>query len=80
LDTRAAFTPELRPEMLGGIAVLRHKGWVTDTPSFSQPLYQRLDLPPNPRARRVELTLIPYYVFANREPTAMQVWIPYRAR
>ena len=25
----------------------------------------------------VDLTLIPYYLFANREPTPMQVWTPY---
>ena len=24
------------------------------------------------------LRLIPYYAWANREPSAMQVWVPYR--
>ena len=31
----------------------------------------------HPKTRPQEVTLIPYYVWANRQPCAMQVWVPY---
>ena len=46
-------------------------------PLSEQPLYQTLEVAMRPGGREVELTFIPYYAWANREPAAMQVWIPY---
>jgi uncharacterized protein len=48
VDPGAAVRPEHRPDLLGGVTVLR----------------------------TADLTLIPYYAWANRGPHAMRVWIP----
>jgi len=67
------FRPERRADLLGGVVVLKHLGGMFVRSTAADPLYQ----PWIKRStRRAELTLIPYYTFANREPTAMQVWIP----
>jgi hypothetical protein len=79
LDVTLA-SPDLKPEyrgnLLGGVWVLRGKGVVPAKPLSEEPLYQPLGVtrPTVP----VELTFIPYYAFANRAPTAMQVWTPLR--
>ncbi|MBI1941880.1 MAG: glycoside hydrolase family 127 protein, partial [Acidobacteria bacterium] len=74
------FVSEFRPEMLGGILVLRHRGIATPKPLTQEPLYQVLETAPRPATvgREVEMTFIPYYAWANREMGAMQVWIPYK--
>jgi DUF1680 family protein len=69
-----AFVPEFRSDLLGGAVVLRHKGAAYEKPLGALSLYgaaARL-----PALRGAELTFIPYYLFANREPTPMQVWVP----
>ena len=57
--------------------VLRHAGLASPRPLAAQPLYA-------PAARRapaggtpLTLTFIPYYAWANREPQAMEVWVPH---
>jgi len=77
-DLSGSFSEEFRRDLLGGVMVLKHRGAVTGTPTASQPLYSPLARPKP--ARETELTFIPYYTFANREPTAMQVWIRYLTR
>jgi len=72
------FQVEHIPEMLDGVTVLRHPAAIAEVPSAEQALYG----PANPAAMRTrpgELTLIPYYAWANRKPTPMQVWIPVRS-
>jgi len=71
------FTAELRPDMLGGIMVLRHLGLATLKPLSEEPLYQPFESSYLARGREVELTFIPYYAWANRELSAMRVWMPY---
>lgn len=72
------FVPEWRSELLGGIMVIRHRGRVPEQPWSEGPLYRRLEVSSQPpvRYRDVELRLIPYYTFANREPSPMMVWVP----
>jgi DUF1680 family protein len=70
------FTAEFKPDLLGGILTLRHKGIVTTKPLADEPLYQAFDRTPRRAGREVDLTFIPYYAWANREPTAMEVWVP----
>ena len=71
------FQVEFRPDLLGGVVVLRHRGVVLESSTSTQPLYA----PQSPEAPRshgeVELTFIPYYAWANRGPSAMRVWVPY---
>jgi DUF1680 family protein len=77
-DPSRGFSTEFRPDLLGGVTVLKHRGAVLDTRSSEQPLYSPLAA--RKAARQTELTFIPYYAFANRQPTAMQVWMRYFVR
>ncbi|MDK2896751.1 MAG: uncharacterized protein PWP04_871 [Candidatus Atribacteria bacterium] len=59
--------------MLGGIMVIKGKGWVNDPSSW-----EKLYLPPEEADRlrnELEFTAIPYYAWANRTPGPMEVWI-----
>jgi len=68
------------PSLLGGVTVLRAPGQVDErTPTSSDQLYRSIEVSPA-RSKSATLTLIPYYAWANREPCAMQVWIPYVRR
>src|SRR5438874_10584089 len=71
----AVFHSELRSDLLGGVHVLRHMGAVYDKTSSSDALYFRYKREPV-KTRRVRLTFIPYYAWANRQATPMQVWTP----
>lgn len=73
------FRPEFRRDLLGGVVVLHHAGAVVDNPG-NEPLYQFFTLATQRSTRPAALTLIPYYTWANREPTAMQVWMQYSQR
>jgi DUF1680 family protein len=69
------FASEHKSDMLGGITILRHQGRIYESASAELPLY--MPTTANPKTREETLTFIPYYVWANREPSAMQVWTPY---
>ena len=71
------FISEYQPDLLGGIVVLKHHGTVVDHPFSSEPLYQPFDEPIERTGRKVALTFIPYYAWANRGPDRMEVWVPY---
>jgi DUF1680 family protein len=79
----AALVPEgefravTRSDLLGGLVLLQHKGAVYERPLSQEPLYQAFGKAGPRSTRPVMLNLIPYYAFANRGPTEMQVWIPY---
>jgi hypothetical protein len=63
------------PGLLGGVVTLRAPGIYATPGGFGgQALYQPLDAA---TPQTVSLKLIPYYTFANRAPSAMQVWIPF---
>ncbi|MGA7502903.1 MAG: beta-L-arabinofuranosidase domain-containing protein [Candidatus Sulfotelmatobacter sp.] len=70
------FRDEYAANLLDGIVVLRHEGAVFQTPSASEPLYMSLSTA-SLKTRPAELTLIPYYAWANRQPTPMEVWARY---
>ncbi len=72
-----AFKSDFRGDLLGGIVVLRHPGVETQESGGQEPLYRPVSVHPRMAERKVELTFIPYYVWANREPSPMRVWIPY---
>jgi DUF1680 family protein len=73
LVKRAPVTAEWRPDLLGGVTVLRHKGAERKQSWSETPLYS--DAAPADW-RRVDVTLIPYFAWANRGPTPMLVWLP----
>ncbi len=78
LGAGKGFRSEFRRDLLGGVLVLTHPGIFTEKPLSEEPLYQPLQ----EAARKhleAELTFIPYYAWANRGSSAMQVWIPHTA-
>jgi len=66
------FQPEFRGDFLGGMVVLHHTGALYERGASERALYSRYGA--QPRARNVPLTFIPYYAWANRQATSMQVW------
>ncbi len=82
----AEFTSEFKKDFLGGIVVLHRDGAVVEAPTPQGPpnstggpggLYGPYQDQVEPlRTRSVQLTFIPYYAWANREPSAMEVWAP----
>ena len=70
------FQEEFEPNLLGGITVLKHVGAATPQSASGSKLYYRYTSDSAP-TRSVELQFIPYYAWANRAPTPMQVWTPY---
>jgi DUF1680 family protein len=68
---------EHRAGLLGGITVIQYRGLAYDPASSQEPLYRPVGPEAKRTGREVELTFIPYYAWANREPSPMRVWIPY---
>lgn len=73
-DLKGETTVRYEPEMLGGVAVLEHPGRVVT--GANADLYRSAGAETGEHAATT-LTLIPYYAWANRKPSPMQVWIPY---
>jgi DUF1680 family protein len=76
IDATAPVVAEWRGDLLEGVTVVRAAGLHVDASAWRGRLYRPLDAAAPPARRRVELTAIPYYAWANREPGAMRVWIP----
>jgi DUF1680 family protein len=71
----SGFHERFQSDLLGGIVVLTHSGAATARTTSDNKLYYSYS--PKPiEARSVELRFIPYYAWANRAPTPMQVWTP----
>ena len=73
----AAFQIRWEKDLLGGVLTLSHLGRHAPAELSRAPLYE-LFLAGTPAQPAGQVKLIPYYTFDNREPTTMQVWIPYR--
>jgi DUF1680 family protein len=69
------FESEYVKDMLGGMVVLRHKGIAYQRSGTGGGLYSRYSSQP-PKTRQIPLAFIPYYAWANRQATEMQVWTP----
>ncbi|HXZ31622.1 MAG TPA: beta-L-arabinofuranosidase domain-containing protein [Terriglobales bacterium] len=67
------FQSEFRSDLLGGMLVLHHTGKVYERDTSEQGLYFHY-AGGSPQTRSVPLTFIPYYAWANRQATFMQVW------
>jgi DUF1680 family protein len=57
--------------------VVHYQGLAYEPASAQDPLYGAVQPETKRPGREVELTFIPYYAWANREPSAMRVWVPY---
>jgi len=71
LATEAPLVDEWRADLLGGVTVVRTRGSrrVTPFPGLYAPVPISAEVEP------VDLTLIPYFAWANRELGAMTVWL-----
>jgi DUF1680 family protein len=63
---------EFRPELLGGVVMITGSG-VIPLEDWG-PLYRALGAKPV-KTKRAVLRAIPYYAWANRDPTEMAVWL-----
>jgi uncharacterized protein len=74
----ASTTPRYAPDLLDGVMVLEHPGSVAKGAADTKLYFAAID---NQKVAEspTTLRLIPYYAWANRAPSSMQVWIPYRA-
>lgn len=64
---------EARPDLLNNVVVLRGKAIALDA-DFNGKLYRPMK-EVSVEKRRVEITAVPYYAWANREPGPMTVWV-----
>lgn len=62
--------------LLDGVVTLEHPGAIEETASTAAPALYSTGIAKK-SARSTSLKLIPYYAWANRAPSSMQVWIPY---
>jgi DUF1680 family protein len=72
-ETKAYYEPGL----LDGVVVLEHPGALHRVPAETE-LYYNARAKDTFASKPTTLRLIPYYAWANRAPSAMQVWVPYR--
>jgi DUF1680 family protein len=70
LPRDATIEPERRKDLLGGIVTLRTTARRL-LPAPDSPLYT----PSPPASHDAMLTALPYFLWANREPGSMQVWL-----
>ena len=66
------FQTEFRKDLLGRMVVLHHTGAVYERGASENNLYLRYG--GEVKTRSIPLTFIPYYAWANRQTTSMQVW------
>jgi uncharacterized protein len=71
----ASFQEEFQKDLLGGVLLLRHAGAALGESAEHSHLYFRYSGELR-KSKPVSLTFIPYYAWANRTATPMQVWTP----
>ena len=72
LGEDSGFTAQFEPDLLGGAAVLKGMALAAQTAGWEGRLYRTQRISHEPCA----ITAIPYYLWSNREPGDMRVWIP----
>lgn len=74
VDPDAPVIATHRPDLLGGVTVLETRGGVVrraETPTPYRPHDES-----HAQVEPTDITLIPYYAWANRGPQPMRVWLP----
>jgi len=69
------FQSEMKGDLLGGVLLLHHEGVSYSRSASANALYPRYTGATG-ESRKIPLTFIPYYAWANRQATSMQVWTP----
>lgn len=65
MDSTKGFTTTFRPDLLGGVTLIRAQRKITETPRTTH----------RPDSNETSLTAIPYYTWANRGSGEMTVWV-----
>jgi hypothetical protein len=74
------FSAEFKPDLLGGVYVVKTKALaVTDSewsakPNNAEHLYKEMG---NEKVKEIDIQLIPYFSWSNRGASEMTIWIPY---
>jgi DUF1680 family protein len=76
LPASAEWTVEYKPDLLEGVAVLKTKALAIEK-SAAKELGGYCEVSAA-QLREVDITLIPYYAWNNREEPRMTVWLPVR--
>jgi uncharacterized protein len=74
VDPRAEFKADYQARLLGGVGVITFPALEQTESNLG--LYHRAGMPIS--GNNVQLTAIPYYAWANREPAPMAVWLKSR--
>jgi hypothetical protein len=69
-------TAEFHKELLGGITVVKHPGFVSEKPLADQRLYEPWGQGYVPNRRALGITMVPYFVWGAREPDNLVMWVP----
>jgi len=76
IDASAPLASRWQQDLLDGVIVIRGTGFEVDTTSWDRQLYRPIRPGDSLPRKRADLTAIPYFAWANRDPGAMHVWIP----
>ncbi|CAN5441572.1 glycoside hydrolase family 127 protein [soil metagenome] len=76
LDADTQLRVVTRPDLLGGTLAIEADAVMRDDSGWGGSGWASLGEEPTTSTRAVTLTAIPYYLWANRGPSAMRVWIP----
>jgi DUF1680 family protein len=74
-SSQNGFSESYEKDLLDGVVVLHHEGAAIQPSESRRSLYFPVSAPPD-KTSKVPLTFIPYYAWANRTSTPMQVWTP----
>lgn len=72
LPRESALSGVWRGDLLGGITVVQAAAKAADVNGWRDALYRTVA----PHRRDTVLTAVPYYIWCNRGPNRMQVWLP----
>lgn len=79
LRRNAKYKAEFKPELLGGVSVIKTKALVRSDDDWSMKAYNSPSLykeTGRETTRKIPIQLIPYYTWSNRGISEMTVWIP----
>lgn len=71
LPAQAPLVASFDRNLLGGVVRIDGEAWVEDEAGWGEQLYRFA----RPERRRVRITAVPYFAWANRAPGEMRVWL-----
>ena len=78
LDPGAPLGEAWRPDLLGGVMTVQASGEAAHVTKWAASTFRPLQTGAGVEPQGVQLTAIPYFAWANRQPGPMRVWIPLR--